>query len=166
MERKIKRTPPRLTEVFERHDTPLYFITICSLDRQGILASPQVHEAFRLYAIRGQAFGVAVGRYVIMPDHIHLFVGLGQEVEVGRWVKGLKRCLDDALRKAGQKPAVLNKSKLSSFWQPGAFDHLLRGTEGYEQKWHYVWQNPVRAGLVSRSEDWPYQGEVVPIDRI
>jgi hypothetical protein len=52
---------------------------------------------------------------------------------------------------------MLTKSKLSSFWQPGAFDHLLRGTESYERKWHYVWQYPVRAGLVSHPEDWPYQ---------
>ena len=166
MHRKIKRTPPRLAEVFPWHDAPVYFVTICTLNRQPVLAYPYVHEAFRLYATRGREFGVAVGRYVIMPDHLHVFVALGQEMTVGRWVKGLKRYLDDALRKAGHKPAMLTKSKLSSFWRPGAFDHLLRGTESYEQKWHYVWQNPVRAGLVSSPEDWPYQGEVVPIDRV
>jgi len=165
MERKIKRTPPRLTEVFQRYDSPLYFITICTLDRQIILASPEVHETFRSFAIQGGEFGVAVGRYVIMPDHLHTFVGFSRELTVGRWVKGLKRSLDDALRRAGHKPAILNTSKLSSFWQPGAFDHLLRSAESYERKWQYVWQNPVRAGLVQRPEDWPYQGEIVPLDR-
>ena len=165
MQRKIKGNPPRLPKIFQRDDTSVYFITICTLNRQAILASSQVHEAFRSYAAQGKEFGAAVGRYVIMPNHLHVFVGLDPKMTVSRWVKGLKRSLDDALRQTGHKPAALNQSKLCGFWQPGAFDHLLRSTESYQQKWHYVWQNPVRAGLVHRPEDWPYQGELVRIDR-
>jgi len=45
------------------------------------------------------------------------------------------------------------------------FDHLLRNNESYAQKWEYVRENPVRAGLVHCSEDWSYQGEIVYIDR-
>ena len=164
MERKIKGTPPRLPEVFEGCAEPVYFITICTLNRQAILASPHAHEAFRSYAMRGRQFGVAAGRYVIMADHLHVFIALGQELTVSQWVKGLKRCLNDALQQIGHKPTVLSKSRLSGFWQPGAFDHLLRGAESYEQKWNYVWQNPVRAGLVSRPKDWQYLGEIVPTD--
>ena len=36
-------------------------------------------------------------------------------------------------------------------------DH--RSAESYEEKWHYVRENPVRANLVSKWEDWPYRGE-------
>ena len=43
-------------------------------------------------------------------------------------------------------------------WQAGVFDHLLRSDESYAEKWLYVRENPVRAGLVARAEDWPYQG--------
>ena len=32
--------------------------------------------------------------------------------------------------------------------QEGFFDHLLRSYESYAQKWEYVRENPVRAGLV------------------
>jgi hypothetical protein len=35
------------------------------------------------------------------------------------------------------------------------------GAESYSLKWDYVRMNPVRAGLVAKSEDWLYQGEVV-----
>jgi hypothetical protein len=52
-----------------------------------------------------------------------------------------------------------------SLWRPGFFDHVLRNGESYAQKWNYVRDNPVRAGLVARNEDWPYQGEIVYIDR-
>lgn len=53
-----------------------------------------------------------------------------------------------------------------TFWQRGFFDHLLRNSESYTEKWEYVRQNPVRAGLVRHPDDWPYQGEVVAIDRV
>ena len=36
----------------------------------------------------------------------------------------------------------------------------LRDGETYAQKWQYVRENPVRAGLVGRPEDWPYFGRV------
>ncbi|MGI9172622.1 MAG: transposase [Chthoniobacterales bacterium] len=51
-------------------------------------------------------------------------------------------------------------------WQRGFFDHLLRNSESYSQKWNYVEQNPVRAGLVENAEDWPYAGQIAYIDRV
>jgi hypothetical protein len=42
----------------------------------------------------------------------------------------------------------------------GFFDHVLRSRESYEQKWLYVRENPVRAGLVQRVDDWPFAGEI------
>ena len=53
-----------------------------------------------------------------------------------------------------------------ALWQPGFFDHLLRGDESYAEKWEYVRGNPVRHGLVRCAEHWKYQGEVVWIDRV
>jgi hypothetical protein len=42
---------------------------------------------------------------------------------------------------------------------------LINNTESYAQKWDYVRENPIRAGLVSTTEDWPFQGEIVEIER-
>ena len=39
-----------------------------------MLASTKVHAQFVSFAELAQERGIAVGRYVIMPDHIHLFV--------------------------------------------------------------------------------------------
>jgi putative transposase len=47
----------------------------------------------------------------------------------------------------------------------GFFDPVLRSNESYGQKWNYGRENPVRAGLVEKAQDWPYQGEIVYIDR-
>jgi len=80
------------------------------------------------------------------------------------WDKGLKRELDRVLLSIGCEPATRPGQKLSSFWQPGFHDRLLRSNEGYAAKWDHVFQNPMRAGLVSDAEQWPYAGEIMRID--
>lgn len=40
----------------------------------------------------------------------------------------------------------------TTLWQREFFDHVLRSVESYGQKWDYVKENPVRAGLVKTSD--------------
>jgi putative transposase len=73
-------------------------------------------------------------------------------ITLSQWVQSLKSVLGKQLLRVGvQKP----------HWQEGFFDHLLRSSESYSEKWQYVRMNPVRAGLSREPEDWPYQGEIV-----
>ncbi len=158
MSQIYKGRPPRLGEVFQRDGIPLYFITFNTMNRQAVLACDVVHEAFCKYALNGLEYGVGIGRYVIMPDHIHLFVRITSDMTLKRWERGLKRAMS----------MVLSASipHQDTVWQPGFFDHLLRNNESYAEKWEYVRNNPVRAELVTDADDWPYQGEVVLIDRV
>jgi REP element-mobilizing transposase RayT len=131
---------------------PLYFITACTYTRAHWLDCDEIHRCFAAYCAKGSERGAVVGRYVLMPDHLHLFVALQPgTLTLSNWIKSLKNTLSKTLR-AMDKPAP--------HMQEGFFDHVLRSSESYEQKWLYVRDNPVRAGLVSRAEDWPYQGEI------
>jgi hypothetical protein len=58
---------------------------------------------------------------------------------------------------------LLEMSHPKPYWQEGFFDHVLRSSESYSEKWSYVRMNPVRAGLCAEPEQWPYQGEIVSI---
>jgi len=145
--------PRRLEWIFQKYDPPLYFITFCTAKRRTILASDAVHAALRKYGQAGVDRGIGLGRYVIMPDHIHLFVRGNPDFLLGRWVAGLKRVVAAAVT-GGRH-----------IWQRGFFDHVIRNSESYAQKRDYVRQNPVRAGLVSHAEEWPFQGEIVAIYR-
>lgn len=44
-------------------------------------------------------------------------------------------------------------------WQRDFFDHRIRQHESHEEKAAYIRNNPVRAGLVEKPEDWPYVWE-------
>jgi REP element-mobilizing transposase RayT len=152
---KYPRVPPRLDRLFA--SDPVFFVTACIYRRRPLLADDAVNNILRRFGERAYAeHGIALGRYVIMPDHIHLFVCGPNDFDLGRWMGMLKQCLEKAVTlTASQK-----------IWQRGFFDHVLRNEESYGQKWEYVRDNPVRAGLVSTAEDWPYAGEIITIDRI
>jgi REP element-mobilizing transposase RayT len=161
---EFRRQPPRLAEVFQKYDTPLYFVTFNTMHRRYRLANERVHSALRIYCETGVATArAAVGRYVIMPDHVHLFVSGDASFDLSIWVRGLKRAISKAI--ASTNIEAMAAATSSRIWQPGFFDHLMRSSESYAQKWIYVRENPVRAKLVAHAEDWPYQGGIVPIAR-
>src|SRR5438067_9233320 len=79
------KLPARLTRIFGNN--PLFFVTFCSRRRRKVLATNSVNAAFLEFASRAHAMhNVAVGRYVIVPDHLHLFVCGPDDFELGRWV--------------------------------------------------------------------------------
>ena len=145
------RMHPAREAVHERGNMPIIvFLTVCSKRRKRIFANPEAHQT--LCDSWRQAENWLVGRYTIMPDHIHLFCApellLPQTLEA--WVRFWK---SNAARHWPHR----NDAPI---WQRHCWDTQLRRGESYDAKWDYVVENPVRAGLVARSQDWPYQGEL------
>src|SRR6266481_9559656 len=86
------KLPPRLARIYGNN--PLSFVTFCSHQRRKFLASNSANAAFLEFATSAYAVhNIAVGRYVIMPDHLHLFVCGPDDFELGRWIGMLKQAL-------------------------------------------------------------------------
>jgi REP-associated tyrosine transposase len=154
--KQYPRVPPRLARLFPSN--PVFFVTLCTYRRRKLLAADAVHASFMQFGGRAYAeHNIAVGRYVLMPDHVHLFVTGPDDFDLGQWVGMLKTFLGKS---------VARERMLEPLWQRRFFDHVLRSEESYVQKWTYVWDNPVRAGLVENADDWPYAGEIITLDRI
>ena len=140
----------RLEWIYKRY--PIYYLTLVAHDRRSLFANRDIHAAFIAFSEKAFDRGVAVGRYVLMPDHIHLFAGFGaSSPNLSNWVKSLKNSLSKSLRATGVPPP---------HWQKDFFDRVLRTDESYREKWECVRQNPVRAGLVKDADDWEFQGEI------
>lgn len=143
----------RLPLVWQKQ--PVYFVTTCVASRRPVLAEPENHAILHEeWSDMHARHGWMVGRYVVMPDHVHFFISPLPSTEtllnqvVGKWKEWTaKRILQVT---GGSSP----------FWQPEFFDHLLRSEDSLAEKWTYVRENPVRAGLVTRAEDWPYAGSI------
>jgi putative transposase len=144
------RNRPVHRPVFETHNrSVIVFLTVCSKDRRPILATAETHQTLR--TAWACASHWLVGRYVVMPDHIHLFCApnVMPAKPLGNWVRFWKATVSKA-----------HSAVEGTFWQTDFWDTQLRGHESYASKWEYVRNNPVRAGLVARTEDWPHQGEM------
>jgi REP element-mobilizing transposase RayT len=88
----IKDRPHRFGLIYI--DQPLYFVTFATRDRRSIPALDRAQLALEQYAHCAIAkFDVAPGRYVIMLDHVHLFVRGGRNFRLSSWVGGLKRAM-------------------------------------------------------------------------
>jgi REP element-mobilizing transposase RayT len=83
---------------------------------------------------------------MLMSDHLHVIAAPknNRDAKLGNFSGPLKRWMRQELN-------------ASWTWQAGCFDRLLRSDESLHDKWLYVQENPVRAGLVKHSKDWPYR---------
>jgi len=122
----------------------VFFITICCLPR-GLnqLAHPGVWQTIDESLRHRERDGDLHVRLVLaMPDHLHgLFAFCG--------TKAMAKVICDFKSWIAKCSGV--------HWQRDFFDHRLRGLESAAEKATYIRNNPVRAGLVSQTKDWPYQ---------
>ena len=137
----------RLPRIFETIAGPVYYLTCCVDDRRPVLACDAAAAVLvAAWETSPDVYGWAVGRYAVMPDHVHFFAAVCKEDAKGlsEFIASWKRWTRHGMRTQGG-PAFT--------WQPEFFDHVLRSAESYGAKWEYVRMNPVRAGLVSDPDD-------------
>jgi REP element-mobilizing transposase RayT len=124
-----------------------YFLTTSIAFRRPILTVPYRAEIV-LSAIRwlNSEDHFKVDAAVVMPDHLHI-AGQLREKALAGIMHSLKSFTANRLSATGVRAPV---------WQDGYHDHGLRHDEDYRTKVRYVLENPVRAGLVERAEDYAY----------
>ncbi len=105
--------------------------------------------------------------YVIMPEHVHLVLLPHRDVKSSQIFTTVKQSVSKRalhwLRK--NSPEFLthledvqpNGARAHRFWQRGGgYDRNLRTVADVYEKIEYVHANPVRRGLVTVPEDWPW----------
>ncbi len=90
--------------------------------------------------------------YCLMPDHVHLLLGIGTAVSLSGVVGAWKSLCYRARRDSG---------KHEPMWQRSFFDHALRRDEDLRKAAEYVLNNPIRAGLVTDHHEYPLCGSFV-----
>jgi len=84
-----------------------------------------------------------------MPDHIHLVVlGTSDHSNLIALLRDFK----------GTSTARARVQGFVALWQKGFYDHVLRCGEALDAVAWYIFNNPVRAGLVKEIGEWPFSG--------
>ena len=91
---------------------------------------------------------------VVMPDHVHV-IFTPRVNEQATEICSLAQ-ITNAIKGASAHKINRALGRKGRVWQAESFDHVLRSSEGLEQKVQYLLENPVRQGFVSRWEDYPW----------
>ena len=145
-------------------DSPVYYLTSVANDRLPVFQKPRLKNIVcnALNEARTSA-SLLIFAYVIMPDHLHALIGSQRKPsEVLRYVNGIsgRRVIDylkeNSFESSLQKLARENGNRQHkySLWDHHPNLKLITTENGLIEKANYIHQNPVRAGLVERAEDY------------
>jgi putative transposase len=90
---------------------------------------------------------------VILPDHVHVLVqplphSGGGVYDLAEVVHSVKRFSVYQINK--------RRSANGSIWQDERYDRIVRDEAEFLEKWNYIRNNPVRGGLATSPEDYPW----------
>ena len=125
-----------------------YMVTTVTAGRVPVFRDLFVGRVLVREMMRLQEEGLAESvAWVIMPDHLHWLLALGDHADLSRVVQLLKG-------RSGRRVNQYSGRK-GSLWQQAFHDHALRKDEDVRKLARYIVGNPIRAGIVKRIEEYP-----------
>ena len=123
-----------------------YMVTFDTWQRRGLFRNAKWAELFIevLYHYRQTAY--LLHEFVVMPDHVHIL--MTQKVNLGKAVQFIKGGFSFRVKK--------NLGSNLVVWQKGFSDHRIRDAADYSKHVAYIHQNPIKALLGERAEDYLY----------
>jgi putative transposase len=121
----------------------IYMITVVTAERQRVFEQFSAARTLIGYLKTENDLQRAnTVAFVVMPDHLHWLMQLGESATLSQVVRGVKS---------------LTSHRLGyPVWQRGYHDHAVRHDEDLKAMSRYVIANPIRAGLVSSVGDYPH----------
>ena len=147
-----KRKPTRL-KGYDYSTPGAYFITICTKERKELLSEIIVGDDAHIVPknilskigficdkyinnINIRYDSIAVDKYVIMPNHIHLIIFLHGTMRASSPTN-----IENIIRSF---KIMATKEIGKSIWQRSYHDHIIRGEKDYQKIWEYIDTNVIR----------------------
>ena len=146
----IPRKKTRLSPEAYRENR-VYLVTICAHDGNEVFESQQIADlVVERLQVSVRTHELRLFAYCLMPDHLHVLVGNETGADVLEFVRCFKQ-------KTSFYAAKKYRRKL---WQTGFHDRILRRDEDVSKAARYIFENPVRKGIVDDFREYPYIGSL------
>lgn len=89
--------------------------------------------------------------WVVMPNHVHVLIEQNERWPLGKIVQSWKRHTAREINRKGA-PSCTRQNK--PLWQREYFDRFIRNEKYFNNVMNYIEENPLKAGLVNKKEDW------------
>mgnify|MGYP001386638595 CR=1 FL=1 len=122
------------------------------------LAEPHIASlvADAIHKLDGKRYNLIA--YTIMPNHAHLQIDTnGYSVAAAHQGVTAPYPLTDTLKQlkgSTARACNLALGRSGQFWHHESYDHVVRDAGENERIFWYILNNPVKAGLTARWEDW------------
>ena len=128
----------------------IYFATLCCFAGRSVFKPPaRCSWLLELLSKEATSTHFSVHAYCLMPDHLHFLAqGLHAGADFLHFLKSFKV----------KTSRGYSQEQGQALWQRRFFDHVLRPSDPLESFAWYIWLNPVRRGLASTPEKYPYSG--------
>ncbi len=139
-----RKHPLRLPKEMYRLPGQVVFVTLCTRRNTSLVEVDTAGKLCEIMGRIGEKRRTRVHTYCIMPDHVHLAVSVAAEGgDLEKWILYFKREAARALRCPG-------------LWQRSYWDRHARPGDSVVSMVAYALNNPVRAGLCARWDEWPF----------
>jgi putative transposase len=128
-----------------------YFVTICAYGKDRVFKNDLLLVSWLTEALREKStsFGFRVWAYCFMPDHLHLLIeGKDNNSDMRRFLSAYKQSTGFCYKK---------KTGLR-LWQVNDYEQVLRKEEDTTNVARYIFDNPVRKGLVDDFKKYKFLG--------
>jgi putative transposase len=124
--------------ILDRGETGPRFLAIPEIARLMVACIRDGEHRFHRYELHA---------FVVMPNHVHMLIT--PSVVSTKWLGPLKGF---TAYEANRMLARVGRP----FWQQESYDHIVRSGAGLERVRRYIENNPIKAGLVTKPEDFPW----------
>ena len=148
-----KRKPTRLKD-FDYSQNGYYFITICTYQKQKALGNivgegfplPQLTQQGKIVekyilSVNKKYPCVAVNKFVIMPNHIHIILCVGNNGR-GNPSPTISNVVGWLKYNATKQINLIDGNTGNQIFQRSFHDHIIRGENDYLKIWNYIDTNP------------------------
>ncbi|HZU13246.1 MAG TPA: transposase [Chloroflexota bacterium] len=156
MDKTVSRRRQRRLAGFDyANPSHAYFVTIRAVHGTAPFRRPEIAQSVlsSLHWLRTER-QVQIQAHCVMPDHLHVLLRLPPDSPpLGRLIGAFKRLTTRQSWEHGIRGRL---------WQPRFYDHIVRRSEDAGEIARYIRDNPVRAGLVTDADAYPYSGFADP----
>lgn len=141
------RKPNRLAN-YDYGACGAYFVTICTVDRRPLLrdvaavgsrlpAIPELTYCGQMVQaaveqLAAHYTGVHVDQYCIMPDHVHMILGI-EKPQNGRMISA-----PTVSTVVGSMKRWVSRQLGTPVWQKSFYDRVIRNQQEYADIWNYI----------------------------
>ena len=143
----------------------VFFITICTFEKKPYFFDHDICKVIlsELDYRRTQK-EINLFCYCLMPDHLHMLISLEKDY-TAKIVAFGERTLQNWVSTFKRYTSRIGKQmyNIDHFWQKNFYDHIIRSDESLLEICQYILNNPVRKGIVSTWEEYPYSKIMDPL---